>query len=288
MPAFATEPIPPRGDAEPGRSSAVRRPGPRRRRRGRRAHPRAVEERHGWTRFAAHARSFNRDQDAIRPAPRIAASPDLVWLVAELAVSPFARAAARAADRGDHDADAAALDALESRLLPGLRLLAGARRGRSVAPVLRCSFCAQRLGADDLRVHLLRESGDRSSRRRPTKPQDRRVEVCGGCGGYLKTVDLDELSPFPLLAIADLETMDLDIAGDGTWLRRGLKEFARTPAVNAGLHQAVMARQGAADRSRAPPCSKRLEVLARFLLDVLVQAVAVRVHRHDRRELRRR
>ena len=42
--------------------------------------------------------------------------------------------------------------------------------------------------------------------------KDRRVEVCRTCGGYLKTIDIGELSPFPLLAISDIETTDLDVA----------------------------------------------------------------------------
>ena len=42
--------------------------------------------------------------------------------------------------------------------------------------------------------------------------KDRRVELCSACGAYLKTVDVFEVSPFPLVAIADLETMDLDVA----------------------------------------------------------------------------
>jgi len=29
--------------------------------------------------------------------------------------------------------------------------------------------------------------------------KDRRLEVCGTCGGYLKTVEAEEISPFPLL-----------------------------------------------------------------------------------------
>ncbi len=57
--------------------------------------------------------------------------------------------------------------------------------------------------------------------------KDRRVEVCSACGSYLKTVDLPELSPFPLLAIADLETMDLDVAAmEHHYQRPALKEFA--------------------------------------------------------------
>ena len=42
---------------------------------------------------------------------------------------------------------------------------------------------------------------------------------------YLKTVDLPELSPFPLLAIADLETMDLDVAAmEHGYTRPALKD----------------------------------------------------------------
>ena len=55
---------------------------------------------------------------------------------------------------------------------------------------------------------------------------DRRLEVCGACGGYLKTVDVPELSPFPLLAIADMETMDLDLAAmEHGYARPPLEEF---------------------------------------------------------------
>ena len=38
----------------------------------------------------------------------------------------------------------------------------------------------------------------------------RRVELCGGCSGYTKVIDVREPAPFPLLAIADLATMHLD------------------------------------------------------------------------------
>ena len=41
---------------------------------------------------------------------------------------------------------------------------------------------------------------------------DRRTELCSSCGAYLKTVDAAEISPFPLVAITDMETMDLDVA----------------------------------------------------------------------------
>ena len=38
----------------------------------------------------------------------------------------------------------------------------------------------------------------------------RRVELCGACGCYTKAVDAPSLTPFPLIAIEDLATMDLD------------------------------------------------------------------------------
>ena len=36
--------------------------------------------------------------------------------------------------------------------------------------------------------------------------------MCSTCGGYLKTIDLPQLSPFPLLSISDIETTDLDVS----------------------------------------------------------------------------
>jgi hypothetical protein len=51
--------------------------------------------------------------------------------------------------------------------------------------------------------------------------------LCNSCGGYLKTVDVAALSPFPLLAIADMETMDLDLAAmERNYRRPNGKEFA--------------------------------------------------------------
>src|SRR5262249_31778700 len=79
--------------------------------------------------------------------------------------------------------------------------------------VLRCSFCAAAWQLDEYACIYCGDSGDGFVTAAPDEERkDRRVEVCATCGGYLKTVDVAELSPFPLLAIADLETMDLDMA----------------------------------------------------------------------------
>jgi len=50
--------------------------------------------------------------------------------------------------------------------------------------------------------------------------------VCGACGNYLKTIDLPEVSPFPLLSISDLETTDLDVAAmEHGYVRPAMKDF---------------------------------------------------------------
>ena len=134
--------------------------------------------------------------------------------------------------------------------------------------MLRCSFCATAWELRRTRASTAARAASRSSRRRRTKSERIAAsKLCSACGGYLKTVDLPELSPFPLLAIADLETMDLDIAAMEHGYS-GRRSRTSPPALNApvGSH------------------ADRLEVLAGLLLDVLVQAVAVRVHRDDRRE----
>jgi FdhE protein len=93
--------------------------------------------------------------------------------------------------------------------------------------VLRCSFCAAAWGAPKDACIYCRESGPRFVSRTLGGP-DRVLETCGACSGYLKAVTVTELSPFPLLAIADLETMELDLAAmQQGFGRPRLKEFSR-------------------------------------------------------------
>jgi len=79
--------------------------------------------------------------------------------------------------------------------------------------VLRCSFCAAAWELKRYACVYCGEHGDRFVTAAPDERHPgRRLELCNGCGSYLKTVDVAELSPFPLLAIGDMETLDLDIA----------------------------------------------------------------------------
>ena len=94
---------------------------------------------------------------------------------------------------------------------------------------LRCSFCA---GAWELTTYACIYCGDAGEKFVTAAPneerKDRRVEVCSACGGYLKTIDLPELSAFPLLSISDIETTDLDVAAmEHGYRRPALKAFAK-------------------------------------------------------------
>jgi FdhE protein len=207
--------------------------------------------------------SLARDQEAIRSgALQRALSPDLAWLVAELAIGPVAHVLQRVLLAAPGSRTASAGHALppsheataDRRSLggggqgvPGANPLAEALGGwnEGYCPacgswpalaeiverhrLLRCAFCAATWerttyacvyceGADDQFVTALPN---------PARP-DRRVELCRSCGAYLKAVDADALSPYPLVAVADMETMELDVAA-------AEHHFGRPPLRDLGM-----------------------------------------------------
>lgn len=183
------------------------------------AHIRSAIESGGMEAGSLLAASLARDQGAIRQgATHRGLAPDLVWLIAELAVSPVAHALQRTlfTTTGPGPLDAALGEWKHGYCpacgsWPALAEVAGGHR------VLRCSFCACGWELDSYACIYCGESGEAFVTAAPEEAgeelrKDRRVEVCAACAGYLKTVDVAALSPFPLLAIADLETMDLDVA----------------------------------------------------------------------------
>ena len=175
------------------------------------------------------AASLTRDQTAIRTgATHRGLSPDLVWLVAELAVSPFVHALQRLLFERQTD------DALRDALVkwnkgycplcgswPALAEVVDGHR------TLRCSFCATAWELSTYACIYCEEPGAPFVTAAPNEERkDRRLEVCTTCGGYLKTIDLSELSPFPLLAISDIETTDLDMAAmEHGYTRPALRDF---------------------------------------------------------------
>jgi FdhE protein len=178
------------------------------------------------------AASLKRDQAAIRAvATHQGLAPDLVWLVAELAVSPFVYVLQRSLFGKESTSPElhAALDAWAHGYCPmcgswpALAEVAASRR------VLRCSFCALAWTPNEYACVYCHEHGEKFVTAAPDEERkDRRLEVCGACGAYLKTIDVPTLTPFPLLAIGDLETTNLDVAAmERGYGRPPLKDFGR-------------------------------------------------------------
>jgi FdhE protein len=178
--------------------------------------------------------SLSRDQHAIRTgAVHRGLAPDLVWLLAELAASPFAHALQVALLSPGHEAAGNILaDAMRAwnqgycavcGSWPALAEVADGHR------VLRCSFCAAGWELNEYCCIYCREHGEAFVTAAPDEERkDRRVEICGACHGYLKTIDVPGVSPFPLVAITDMESMDLDVAAmEHGYSRPQLKEFAK-------------------------------------------------------------
>jgi FdhE protein len=166
--------------------------------------------------------SLARHQEAIRQgATHRGLAPDLVWLLAELATSPLAHALQSALLPPAGEWSHGYCPACGS--WPALAEFVDGHR------VLRCSFCAAAWEMSEYRCTYCGESGGPFKLAAPNEERtDRRLELCLACHGYLKTVDVPSLSPFPFLAIYDMETMELDLAAmEHGYSRPPLREFAK-------------------------------------------------------------
>jgi hypothetical protein len=176
--------------------------------------------------------ALRREQGALRAfATKAGLGHDLLWLVLDLAVGPFAHALLRALfDQAPDDSPLrAALDRWSHGYCPLcgswpvlVEDLSGTRR-------LRCSFCAAGWDVTSTGCLYCGETGDRFSVVTTDPAQPRRtIEACGACHGYAKTVGTEGSLPFPLLALADLESMDLDLAAmQRGFARPAIKQFTR-------------------------------------------------------------
>jgi hypothetical protein len=179
----------------------------------------AVATRHVDPR-ALVAASWARDPDGAAAITKPAGlNLQVAWLLAELASAPVAhvweerrlsterlREAVDRWDRGECPACGAWPSLAEFFL--GERLN-------------RCAYCAAAWPLSRVRCTYCAESGDdfRMVVAHPESP-GRRLELCRTCGGYLKTIDVDRSIPFPLLAIEDLASQDLDRAAQHHGFRR--------------------------------------------------------------------
>jgi FdhE protein len=164
--------------------------------------------------------SLSRHQDAIRTgAVHRGLAPDLVWLLAELATSPFAHTLQTTLLPSDAAWNHGYCAACGS--WPAMMEVVDGHR------ILRCSFCASAWERTEYSCTYCNNSSETFVTAAPDQERiQRRLELCGACQGYLKTVDVASLSPFPLLAIYDMETMDLDLAAmEHGYSRPPLKEI---------------------------------------------------------------
>ncbi len=150
---------------------------------------------------------FARDQRSARLMARGAGvAYELVWLVADNALAPFAH--------------------LMMRRVPGADTWSGwTGGGRCPAcftwpvgaealggsHVLRCAFCAGAWAVEPDRCPYCGTDDERWTAVAPDPDRPgRRVMICEACHGYLKVRDVAALDPFPLPTIMDLATFDLD------------------------------------------------------------------------------
>jgi FdhE protein len=158
--------------------------------------------------------SLARDEHAIRTgATHLDLAPDLTWLVAELAVGPVAHALQRTLLGSASGPLTDALGAWNEGYCPACGSWPALAEVVDGHRLLRCAFCAATWERTVYACVYCNESGEAFVTAAPDSScDDRRIEVCRACGAYLKTVDVAAASPFPLVAIADMETMDLDVA----------------------------------------------------------------------------
>ena len=168
--------------------------------------------------------SLARNQKAVRTsALHMGFSPDLVWLIGELGSAPLAcHLSAGLKASTTNTATSSNTDVRRADLQVGLRdwdrgycPLCGSWpvfvEALGGTPTLRCSYCAFDWTLTSRRCVYCGNSGDDLVAAAPDVSQpDRRVDLCGKCGGYTKVIAVREPAPFPLLAIVDLATMSLD------------------------------------------------------------------------------
>jgi Protein involved in formate dehydrogenase formation len=164
--------------------------------------------------------SLARNQKAIRTsALHMGFSPDLVWLVGELGSAPFAHSLSAGLEKGV----GRGFRGFEAKTPPdpffdwdrGYCPFCGSWpafiEARAGTHTLRCSYCALGWALTSARCVYCGNAGDDFVAAAPdVRAPQRRVELCGQCSGYTKVIDAQEATPFPLLAIADLATMNLD------------------------------------------------------------------------------
>jgi formate dehydrogenase maturation protein FdhE len=154
--------------------------------------------------------SLARNEKAIRTsALHMGLSPDLVWLVGELGSSPLAHhVQKRLLGREDL---AQALSGWDRGYCPCCGSWPALIEVLNESRLLRCSFCAASWELTSKRCVYCANAADNFVTAAPdVSRRNRRLDLCGTCGSYTKVIEVIAATPFPLLAIEDLATVDLD------------------------------------------------------------------------------
>lgn len=173
---------------------------------------------------------FGRDQHRVRSmTARESVSPDLAWLVAELAVAPFAHLLEARALPAGNDAIASAVRAWDRGFCPACGSWPAVVEAVEGRHGLRCSFCAAAWSLSAYRCVYCGNDDESFITAAPDPEQPgRRVQACGTCGGYIKVLETSEPTTFPLVAIDDLASMDLDmVAIERKYMRPPLPDITR-------------------------------------------------------------
>lgn len=163
--------------------------------------------------------SLARNQKAIRTsALHMGFSPDLVWLIGELASAPLANALQQRALGPGTGMDTQAWNRGYCPFCGSWPVFIEAGTDTYA---LRCSYCALEWALASRRcVYCDNAGGDFVAAAVDVNAPGRRVELCGRCSGYTKVIAVADATPFPLLAILDLATMNLDQGAMGRGYRR--------------------------------------------------------------------
>jgi FdhE protein len=173
---------------------------------------------------------FGRDQRRVRfMASHAGVSPDLAWLVAEMALAPFAYLLERRALPSGHAVIDAAVAAWDRGFCPACGSWPAVTEARAGAHLLRCSFCAAGWKLSSYRCQYCGNDRESFVTAAPDPEHTaRRLQLCGECGGYAKVLDVDAPTEFPLIAIEDLASMDLDmIAIERRYVKPPLPEIKK-------------------------------------------------------------
>jgi hypothetical protein len=175
---------------------------------------------------------YQRDQNAVRQlASEHGVNVDMLWLLGDLVVAPIAHLQQRAALR-ESDPESPIREALE-RWDHGYCPACGSWPALAEfffgERLLRCAFCACTWRPRTDQCVYCGTRDERFATLVPDRNQPgRRIELCKACGGFLKTVDTDTITPFPLVAIEDLASADLDQSAlHHGFKRMGLRTDAR-------------------------------------------------------------